>query len=52
MLVNRSVGLVLPTSSKWLVDEVIGKQNGALIPWIAMAAAGATVIQAATTFTL
>lgn len=52
MLVNRSVGLVLPTSSKWLVDEVIGKHNGALIPWIALAAAGATVIQAATTFTL
>lgn len=52
MLVNRSVGLVLPTSSKWLVDEVIGKRNGALIPWIALAAAGATIIQAATTFTL
>ncbi len=52
MLVNRSVGLVLPTSSKWLVDEVIGKRNGSLIPWIALAAAGATVIQAATTFTL
>ncbi|MBI1762067.1 MAG: ABC transporter ATP-binding protein [Acidobacteria bacterium] len=52
MLVNRSVGLVLPTSSKWLVDEVIGKHNGTLIPWIALAAAGATVIQAATTFTL
>jgi ABC-type multidrug transport system fused ATPase/permease subunit len=52
MLVNRSVGLVLPTSSKWLVDEVITKRNGSLIPWIALAAAGATVIQAATTFTL
>jgi len=25
MLVSRSAGLVLPASSKWLIDEVIGK---------------------------
>ena len=46
MLVNRLVGLVLPASSKYLVDEVIIKQRGELLSTIALAAGAATVVQA------
>jgi subfamily B ATP-binding cassette protein MsbA len=52
MLVNRLVGLVLPASSKYLVDEVIIKQRGELLMTIALAAGGATIVQAITSFTL
>src|SRR5215208_6090106 len=52
MLVNRLVGLVLPASSKYLVDEVIIKQRGELLMTIALAEDTATVVQAVTSFTL
>ncbi len=52
MLVNRLVGLVLPASSKYLVDEVIIKHRGELLMTIALAAGGATVVQAVTSFAL
>lgn len=52
MLINRLVGLVLPASSKYLIDEVIGKQRGEYLVPIAVAAGGATIIQALTSFTL
>jgi ABC-type multidrug transport system fused ATPase/permease subunit len=52
MLVNRLAGLVLPASSKFLIDDVIGKQRADLLIPIALAAAGATLIQAATSFAL
>src|SRR5215210_873539 len=52
MLVNRLVGLVLPASSKYLVDEVIIKQRGELLSTIALAAGAATVVQAVTSFAI
>ncbi|HJR40594.1 MAG TPA: ABC transporter ATP-binding protein [Gemmatimonadaceae bacterium] len=52
MLVNRLAGLVLPASSKFLIDDVIGKQRADLLIPIALAAAGATLVQAATSFAL
>ena len=52
MLVNRLVGLVLPASSKYLVDEVIINRRGELLTTIALAAGAATVVQAITSFTL
>lgn len=52
MLVNRLVGLVLPASSKYLVDEVIGKGRAELLFWIALAAGAATVVQAVSSFAL
>jgi subfamily B ATP-binding cassette protein MsbA len=52
MLVNRSVGLVLPATSKFLVDDVIGKGRADLLPMLALAAAGATIVQAVTSFSL
>jgi subfamily B ATP-binding cassette protein MsbA len=52
MLINRLVGLVLPGSSKILIDEIIGKSRADLLVPLAAAAAVATVIQAATSFAL
>jgi subfamily B ATP-binding cassette protein MsbA len=52
MLVNRLVGLVLPASSKYIIDEVIVKQRGELILPIALMAGAATVVQAITSFLL
>jgi ABC-type multidrug transport system fused ATPase/permease subunit len=52
MLVNRVVGLVLPATSKYLVDDVVGKHRADLLPLLAFAAAGATAVQAATSFAL
>src|SRR5919107_1195223 len=52
MLVNRLVGLVLPASSKYLIDEVITKGRAELLTTIALAAGAATVVQALTSFAL
>ncbi len=50
MVVNRLAGLVLPLTSKYLMDDVIVKGNWDLLPKLAMAAGGATVVDAATSF--
>ncbi len=52
MLVNRLTGLVLPATSKYLVDDVIGKRHGDLLPMLALAAGAATLLQAITSFAL
>ncbi len=52
MIVNRMVGLVLPASSKYLIDEVIVKRNGELLTTIALAAGAATLVQAVSSFAL
>jgi subfamily B ATP-binding cassette protein MsbA len=50
MLVNRLAGFVLPATSKYLIDDVIGKGRTELLTPLAVAAGGATVIQALTAF--
>ena len=52
MLISRAAGLVLPASSKYLIDDVLGKGNAELLPKIAVAAFVATVIQAITSYAL
>ncbi len=52
MLVSRLSALVLPASSKFLIDEVIGNRRGDLLPTIAVAVAGATLVNAASSFAL
>jgi len=52
MLISRLAGLVLPASSKILVDEVIGKHRHDLLPLLALAAGAATLIDGAISFTL
>jgi ABC-type multidrug transport system fused ATPase/permease subunit len=52
MLVSRLAGLVLPASSKWLIDEVVGKGRSDLLMPLALAAGAATAVQAVTSFVL
>ena len=52
MLVNRVAGLVLPATSKFLVDDVIGRRHHDLLVPLALAVGGATVVQALTSFAL
>jgi subfamily B ATP-binding cassette protein MsbA len=52
MLINRIVGLVLPATSKFLIDDVIGRGRADLLMPLALAAGAATVIQAVTSFAL
>jgi subfamily B ATP-binding cassette protein MsbA len=52
MLISRVAGLVLPASSKWLIDEVIGKNRTDLLMPIALATGAATFVQAVTSFVL
>jgi ABC-type multidrug transport system fused ATPase/permease subunit len=52
MLISRLSGLVLPWSSKWLIDEVVGKGRTELLGPIALAAGAATLVQAVTSFGL
>lgn len=52
MAVNRAAGLVLPGTTKFLLDEVIGKGNRALLSTLIMAAGAATIVQALTSFAL
>ena len=52
MLVNRLAGLVLPASSKYLIDDVAGQGRADLLVPLAMAAGAATLVQAVTSFAL
>ena len=52
MVVNRAAGLVLPGTSKYLIDDVIGQGRVELLQTLAIAAGAATVIQAITSFAL
>ena len=52
MIINQAMGLVLPASTKFLIDQVIGKQRTDLLWQIALAAGVATLIQAVTSFSL
>ena len=52
MVINRLCGLVLPTSTKFLVDNVIGKRQEQLLAPLVGAVVLATLIQGATSFSL
>ncbi|MFZ5623838.1 MAG: ABC transporter ATP-binding protein [Gemmatimonadota bacterium] len=52
MLINRVSGLVLPASSKFLIDDIIGKQRHDMLVPLALIAGAATLVQAITSFSL
>jgi ABC-type multidrug transport system fused ATPase/permease subunit len=52
MLLNRAAGLVLPASSKFLIDEVAGNARGELLLPLALAVAGATLLQGGSAYAL
>ncbi len=52
MIINRLCGLVLPASTKFLIDNVLGKHQFQYLLWIVFAVLGATAIQGITSFSL
>src|SRR6185369_4117817 len=52
MLINRLSGLVLPGTTKYLLDDVIGKHNRGMLLQLVFIAGGATLLQAITSFAL
>src|SRR3989449_2756437 len=46
LLVNRLAGLVLPSSSKWVIDRVINQHHPELLLPLALVAGAATLVQA------
>jgi len=52
MLINRVAGLVLPGSTKFLIDNVIGKHQRQLLLPIILAVVCATLVQGVTSFVL
>jgi ATP-binding cassette, subfamily B, putative efflux pump len=50
MLINRLSGMVLPTTTKYLMDNVITRGQWDLLPTLALAAISATIVDAATAF--
>ncbi len=52
MIVNRASGLVLPASTRYLIDNVFNKGQLNYLPWIVGAVVIATILQGLTSFTL
>ena len=52
MAVNRIAGLVLPASSKYLLDDVILKHRVSVLTPLVLAVLAATIVQAATSYSL
>ncbi|MBM3779830.1 MAG: ABC transporter ATP-binding protein [Acidimicrobiia bacterium] len=52
MLIGRVAGLVLPATSKFLIDNVVGQGQTELLTPLALAAGAATLVQAVTAFAL
>src|SRR6267378_1793034 len=52
MIINRLIGMVMPWSLTFLIDGVIAKHRTELLLPLALAAGGATVIQAISSFAL
>ena len=52
MAVNRVAGLVLPASSKYLIDDVIGKRQLQLLVPLVLAIVGATAVQGVSSYAL
>ena len=52
MVINRVSGLVLPYSTKFLIDNIIGKHQLGRLPLLVGVVLGATLLQGLTSFTL
>ncbi|MEX2662637.1 MAG: ABC transporter ATP-binding protein, partial [Vicinamibacterales bacterium] len=52
MLISRASGLVLPATSKYLIDDVIGQGRAELLQPLALIAGVATLVQAVSSFAL
>ncbi|PYU97540.1 MAG: ABC transporter permease, partial [Acidobacteria bacterium] len=52
ILINRLAGLVLPGSTKYLIDDVVQKRNLQLLKPLVVVVGAAVLVQAVTSFSL
>jgi ABC-type multidrug transport system fused ATPase/permease subunit len=52
IVISRVAGLVLPASTRYLIDDILGKQQYAMLNPLILAVFVATAVQAATSYTL
>lgn len=52
MVINRASGLILPATTRYLIDNVMAKRQMGLLPYIIGVVVVATIIQGITSFTL
>lgn len=52
LLIGRAASLVLPGTSKYLIDDVLGRGRSDLLPLLAAAAVAAALVQSGTSFAL
>jgi len=52
IVINRVAGFVLPSSTRYLIDDVINKHQSSLLVPLTLAVVGATAIQGVTSFSL
>ena len=52
MVINRLAGLVLPASTKFLFDDVVGRRHASLLVWLVGAVLCATLVQGASSYAL
>ena len=52
MVINKVAGFVLPYSSKFLIDNVVGKRQVSLLPALVLSVLFATLVQGVTSFSL
>jgi ABC-type multidrug transport system fused ATPase/permease subunit len=52
MIISRPCGLVLPASTKWLIDDVIGKRHIELLLPLVLIVLAATLIQGITSYAI
>jgi subfamily B ATP-binding cassette protein MsbA len=52
LFINRLAGFVIPFMPRYLLDEVLAKGRRELLPVLVLAAAGATILQGITSFSL
>ncbi|MCP5048291.1 MAG: ABC transporter ATP-binding protein [bacterium] len=52
IMINSAAGLVIPGSTKYLIDDIIPNKDTVFLKWLLLAVGGAICIQAATSFWL
>jgi subfamily B ATP-binding cassette protein MsbA len=52
MLINLGASMILPGSTKFLIDYIIGQKQYGMLKWLVLAVFAATILQGATSFSL
>ncbi|KAA3660976.1 MAG: ABC transporter ATP-binding protein, partial [Calditrichaeota bacterium] len=52
IIINRAAGLILPGSTKFLIDDIIAEGNMTMLKWLLVVVGGALLVQSVTSFSL